>query len=131
MRRTRPPRVALAALAAVAALVLMSCSSHDDESKSVPDDPSAPTVTVTLTDDGCQPSSFDLAAGDVVFKVTNGGTTKVTEMEVQDANGHLRGDVEGVRPGQTRSFVVTLKLGDSYRVRCPEDAPAGGTITVH
>jgi iron uptake system component EfeO len=116
----------------LAAVLVMAGCSHDHESESdVPDDPSIPSVTVTLTDAGCQPSSFDLAAGDVVFTVTNGGTTKVKEMEVQDANGHLRGDVEGVQPGQTRSFLVKLEPGATYRVRCPEDAPTGGTITVH
>ena len=118
-------------LALAAAVLLAACSSGEDENKAVPDDPSVPTIPVTLTDAGCQPTSIDLPAGDVVFKVTNGGTTRVTEMEVQDANGHLRGDVEGVEPGQTRSFVVTLKAGSTYRVRCPEDAPTGGTITVH
>jgi iron uptake system component EfeO len=118
-------------LVALAVLALGACSGDDTKSKAVPDDPAAPTIAVTLTDAGCQPSSFDLPAGDVVFTVTNSGTTKVKEMEVQDANGHLRGDVEGVQPGQTRSFVVTLKLGNTYRVRCPEDAPTGGTITVH
>jgi hypothetical protein len=50
-------------------------------------------------------------------------------MEVQDNNGHVRADVEGVTPGHTRSFIVQLKLG-TYRVRCPETAPTGGTITV-
>jgi iron uptake system component EfeO len=112
-------------------VVAAACSNNDDEGKAVPDDPAAPSVAVTLTDTGCEPTSFDLPAGDVVFKVANGGTTKVKEMEVQDANGHLRGDVEGVQPGQTRSFVVTLEPGMTYRVRCPEDAPTGGTITVH
>ena len=118
-------------VALAAAVLVAACSSGKDENKAVPDDPSVPTISVTLTDAGCQPTSFDLPAGDVVFKVTNGGTTKVKEMEVQDGDGHFRGDVEGIQPGQTRSFVVTLKLGNTYRVRCPEDAPAGGTITVH
>jgi iron uptake system component EfeO len=124
-------RLCLVVPLVAAALVMAGCSHEHDPKSAVADDPSIPSVTVTLTDDGCQPSSFDLAAGDVVFTVTNGGTTKVKEMEVQDASGHLRADVEGVQPGQTRSLIVKLEPGATYRVRCPEDAPTGGTITVH
>jgi hypothetical protein len=84
---------------------------------------------VELTDAGCTPDNFTLSPGDIEFRVTNNASSKVKEMEVQSEAGHVIGDVEGVTPGHTRSFVVNLKVG-TYRVRCPEDAPTGGSITV-
>jgi iron uptake system component EfeO len=124
--------VPLVARVALVALVGAACSSGGGQSASTTrptDQPVAPPIPVTLTDAGCVPADFSLHPGTVTFRVTNPGSKKVTEMEVQDANGHVRGDVEGVTPGHTRSFLVDLKIG-TYRVRCPQDAPTGGTITV-
>src|ERR1700736_361962 len=119
---------------ALTAVLVTSCSSGSGGSASTTrptDQPTTPPVPVTLTDAGCVPTDFSLHPGTVTFRVTNPkpGTTKVTEMEVQDSNGHVRGDVEGVTPGHTRSFIVALTAG-TYRVRCPQSAPTGGTITV-
>jgi iron uptake system component EfeO len=114
---------------AVAAMFISACGSSDKPTARPSDDPGPPVVAVTLTDAGCVPDNFNLHPGDVEFRVTNSGTTKTKEMEVQDPDGHVRGDVEGVQPGKTRSFTMKLNVG-TYRVRCPEDAPAGGTITV-
>jgi iron uptake system component EfeO len=91
--------------------------------------PNAPTVPVNLSDAGCDPSSFSIHPGSVIFSVTNTGSTKVREMEIADTQGHVRGDVEGVGPGQTRTFVVNLEAG-TYQVRCPQTAPNIGTLTV-
>jgi hypothetical protein len=86
-------------------------------------------IPVTLSDAGCTPNSFSLHPGSIIFTVTNSGSTKVEEMEVQDQQGHVRGDVEGVQPGQTRSFVLDLTAG-VYNVKCPQDATVFGTLTV-
>jgi len=86
-------------------------------------------IAVTLSDAGCTPESFSLHPGTTIFSVTNSGSTDVEEMEIRDQQGHVRGDVEDVQPGETRSFVVDLPVG-SYIVRCPEDATTGGTVTV-
>ncbi len=125
---------------AVAAVVLVcavagvagacGASSAHPRSARAADDPAPPEVLVTLGDGGCSPTELSLPAGPVVFKVTNPGTTRVSEMEVQSANGHVVNDVEGVGPGRTRSFVVNLRAGLTYRVRCPETALTGGIITV-
>jgi iron uptake system component EfeO len=121
-------RLGVTAVAAVMLSgVLGACGSSAAKAKP-PDDPGAPMIPVTLTDTGCKPTDFTLGPGQVVFVVTNPGTTKVTEMEVQDPNGHVRADVEGVTPGHTRSLRVTLEAGVTYRVRCPESAPTGGSI---
>jgi iron uptake system component EfeO len=89
----------------------------------------APVVPVKLSDAGCTPSNFSLHPGTIIFSVTNTGSTTVEEMEVDDEQGHVRGDVEGVQPGQTRSFVVDLAAG-TYEVRCPQQATTFGTLTV-
>ena len=116
-------------VAVVVSWALCGCGSSAAKTKP-PDDPGAPTVPVTLTNTGCDPTDFTLHPGQVIFVVTNPspGSKHVTEMEVQDPNGHVRADVEGVTAGHTRSFRVTLEAGITYRVRCPETAPTGGSI---
>ena len=131
---TRFTLLATLAAAVCGVLVLASCGDdagdpEDNATASVTADSTSPTYAVTLSDAGCNPDSFTLHPGVVVFKVTNSGSTSVKEMEIQDGQGHVRGDVEGVEPGTTRSFVVDLKTG-TYRVRCPQTATHGGTITV-
>ena len=103
-------------------------SSHGAPTTRPADQPGPPVVRVNITEAGCVPTNFTLQPGDVVFSVTNTGT-KVAEMEVQWPNGHVKGDVEGIQPGHTRSLAVNLQVG-TYRVRCPESARTGGTITV-
>jgi iron uptake system component EfeO len=122
--------VRLAAALAVGGLVgCGGASSHATPTSRPADQPGPPIIPVDLTDAGCVPTSFTLRPGDVVFAVTNTGTKKVTEMEVQWPNGHVKGDVEGVQPGHSRSLALKLAVG-TYRVRCPQSAPTGGTITV-
>jgi len=118
---------AVFATAFVTALIA-ACGSSDKPAARPSDDPGPPVVAVELTDAGCVPENFNLHPGDVEFRVTNRGS-KNSEMEVQDTDGHVRGDVEGVQPEHTRSFVMELKVG-TYLVRCPEDATTGGKITV-
>jgi iron uptake system component EfeO len=106
--------------------------SSDPNDTGHPTTPGANAVVtaVKLTDTGCDPEDFSLPAGSLVFSVTNSGTTKVKEMEIQDAGGgRVRGDIEGVEPGQTKSFVVDLPAG-TYSVKCPQDASHSGTLTV-
>lgn len=124
-------RIAAGLVAVLSVLGLSACSGSGSSSPRPLDDPGAAQVPVTLTDQGCNPTDFALHAGSVVFVVTNPSTKKVTEMEVQDANGHVRGDIEGVTAGHTRSFRVVLQAGATYRVRCPESAPTGGSIVVN
>jgi len=116
-------------LAALASLAACGDSTASPAPTLDPNAPPPTTIPVTLTDAGCSPQDFTLKPGTVVFAVTNPGSTKVKEMEIQDAAGHVRGDVEGVGVGTTRSLIIELKPG-TYRVRCPEDAATGGTITV-
>lgn len=118
-----------ATLLVVTAVLAIAACGENESGHTVPTDVSTPVVAVTLADTGCNPTDFTLGPGPVIFRVTNPGA-KVTEMEVQDAQGHVINDVEGVTAGHTRSFVVNLISGTTYRVRCPETAKTGGQITV-
>jgi uncharacterized cupredoxin-like copper-binding protein len=116
-------------LVVVAATISACGSSGPHRSSSTAATAGAPVIAVKLTDAGCEPSDFSLHPGTTVFSVTNAGTTKVKEMEITDQRGNVRGDVEGVGPGRSGSFVIDLKPG-VYRVRCPEDSRKIGTLTV-
>lgn len=122
--------------------MLSACGSSSGPKARPADSPAPPQVNVTLTKSGCNPQSFRLKAGYVIFKVTNPATGdsgvglhkdrqgRPTEMEVENAQGHAINDVEGVKPGLTRSFLVKIEAGKTYRVRCPETQVPWGTITV-
>jgi len=142
-RGVRSRRSTLAVIGLAAAAVLPACSSSSSPAVRPPDQPGPPIIPVTLTATGCSPQSFTLPAGPVIFQVTNPPSAtpvsvgahydsnhRPTEMEVQNAAGHEINDVEGVVPGRTRSFLVNLELGKTYRARCPETQIPWGTITV-
>jgi iron uptake system component EfeO len=99
----------------VAGLLLVSACNEDTAAAG-----DAPTVTVTLNDQGCALSSHTQAAGPVTFRVTNSGSSKVTEAEIMQGD-RILGEKENIAPGLDGSFTVSLKEG-SYVLRCP-----GGT----
>ena len=75
-------------------------------------------VAVTLVDAGCTPTAVELAAGPVTFDVTNGGTSKVSEMELKNSSGIILGESENVVEGVPGHFSLNLKPG-RYIVNCP------------
>ena len=75
-------------------------------------------VSVTLVDGGCTPGQIDVPAGPVTFEVTNGGTSKVSEMELKDSSGIILGESENVVEGVPGRFSLNLKPGQ-YVVNCP------------
>lgn len=78
------------------------------------------TIEITLSDDGCEPRSIAASSGPTTFKVTNSGTSAVTEFEVLDGSKIL-GESENVIPGSDRNFSLTLEAG-SYTTKCPGGA---------
>ncbi len=89
----------------------------------------ARTVEVALTDAGCEPAKLDLPAGAVTFKVTNKGTSKVSEFEVKQGD-RILGEVENVTAGLQRTFSLDLESG-TYELECPGGGDAAvGTLTV-
>jgi iron uptake system component EfeO len=83
-------------------------------------------IAVTLTDSGCTPRQIAVAAGPVTFNVTNGGTSKVSEMELKRSDGVILGESENVVEGIKGSFSLNLDPG-RYVVSCPtgEDEDQG------
>ena len=47
-------------------------------------------IEVTISDAGCEPRQIAATAGPTTFKVTNDGSTAVTEFEVLDRRHHPR-----------------------------------------
>ncbi len=75
-------------------------------------------VAITLTDSGCTPQQISVASGPVTFNVTNGGTSKVSEMELKDGSGVILGESENVVEGIKGKFSLNLGEG-KYVVNCP------------
>jgi iron uptake system component EfeO len=97
---------------AVAALGVAGCGTSSDAPKG------AKQVAVTLVDSGCTPDQIHVAAGPVSFDVSNGGTSKVSEMELKNSSGIILGESENVVEGVPGHFSLNLKPG-TYVVNCP------------
>jgi iron uptake system component EfeO len=85
-------------------------------------------VQVALSDGGCRPTPQTVAAGPVTFTVTNSGTAKVTEAELQ-SNGRILGEKENITEGLNGDFALRLDAG-SYTMYCPGAAQDTWTFTV-
>jgi iron uptake system component EfeO len=85
-------------------------------------------VAVTLTDHGCIPLHISVPSGPVTFDVVNGGTSKVSEMELKNGDGVILGESENVVEGLRGKFSLSLDPG-KYVVNCPTgDAEDQGTL---
>jgi iron uptake system component EfeO len=98
--------------AIVAAAAVAGCGSSGGGSKD------SKKVAVTLVDGGCTPDHIKVASGPVTFDVTNGGTSKVSEMELKNSSGIILGESENVVEGVPGHFSLNLKPG-GYIVSCP------------
>jgi iron uptake system component EfeO len=96
----------------IAALGLAGCGTSSNAPKG------AKKVAVTLVDSGCTPEQIHVAAGPVSFDVSNGGTSKVSEMELKSSSGIILGESENVVEGVPGHFSLNLKPG-KYIVNCP------------
>jgi iron uptake system component EfeO len=88
-------------------------------------------LKVTLTDKGCSPTKLAAKSGPLTFVVVNGGTTKVSELEVRKTNGVILGERENV-VGKDNSGTFALRLGPGhYVLACPLPLGGGnGTLVV-
>ncbi|HEY0318661.1 MAG TPA: cupredoxin domain-containing protein [Solirubrobacterales bacterium] len=116
--RALPTALAAGLLAVFAA----ACGSNEDPPAG------AKTMIFQLTDAGCTPHHARVAAGPINFEVENGGTTKVTEIEVMDGDTVL-GERENITKGLSSSFALTLESGE-YTIYCPGGSNERGTLTV-
>ena len=92
------------ALGATVTIALSSCGSDDSDSGSR-------DVAVTLNDSGCAPEKIEVAARPTTFEVTNGGTSRVSEMELKDESGTILGESENVVEGVPGQFSLDLEPG--------------------
>jgi iron uptake system component EfeO len=87
------------------------------------------TVEIKLTDAGCSPATIKLDAGRTTFKVTNGGTGRVSEAEVL-SGARILGEKENLVAGLSGSFTLDLQPGQ-YSLSCPGGTTAAtGIVTV-
>jgi FTR1 family protein len=92
--------------------------------------PGTRTLSVKLTDDGCSPAELKVPAGPVTFRVSNGGTSKVTELELKSSSGIILGERENIVAGIDGSFSLNLEPG-RYVLSCPNgDREDNGTVLV-
>ena len=105
---------ALGVMGGVAAVLLLAgCGgSAGADSK-----PGARTISVTITDKGCLAKPAKVSAGPATFEVKNDGADKVSEVELVSGNSIL-GESEGIAPGLSGKFSVTLREG-KYQTYCP------------
>ena len=110
-------------LAVVVALVVSGCGGGSK-------DASGQTLQVTLSDSGCSPTKLTAASGPVTFEVRNGGTSKVSELELKSDSGIILGERENIVSGISGSFTLNLKTG-RYVLSCPNgDEEDNGTLVV-
>ncbi len=116
-------RVTAAAGAVALALLLVGCGSTTSSA-------GGKTIAVSLTDAGCAPAKMTTEAGSVTFDVTNGGTGKVSELELKNAKGIILGERENIVSGISGSFTLNLEPG-RYVLNCPNgDTEDNGTLVV-
>jgi iron uptake system component EfeO len=87
------------------------------------------SLKFALTDQGCAPEQASVPAGPVTITVANGGSTKVTELELQDKSGIIVGERENILPGISGAFSLDLQPG-TYVLNCPDGNVTHGTLTV-
>jgi iron uptake system component EfeO len=88
----------------------------------------ATTVTVEITDAGCEPKPASAPVGTVVFKISNKDSSAVSEAELK-AGGTILGEKENIAPGLSGSFTLTLKPG-RYAMVCPNAKKDSWDFTV-
>ncbi|HST55133.1 MAG TPA: iron uptake system protein EfeO [Solirubrobacteraceae bacterium] len=87
------------------------------------------SLKFTLTDAGCTPGKVSAPAGPITVSVANGGSSKVTELELQDRHGIIIGERENIVPGITGSFSLNLQPG-TYVLNCINGTAPPGVLTV-
>jgi iron uptake system component EfeO len=108
------------------AAAVTGCNSSADSSHSS----GRQVLKVTLTDKGCAPTKLSARSGPITFVVVNGGTKRVSELEVRKTNGVILGERENVVGNVSGTF--SLRLGPGrYVLACPLPLGGGnGTLAV-
>ena len=113
----RIPRLTSAIALLLALPVLAACTENADSGGSGDAAADDRTITVTSSDDACEISGAEAAAGTLTFEVTNTGT-QVTEFYLLGEDGlRIVGEVENIGPNLSRPLVVSAPAG-SYQTAC-------------
>ena len=113
----RIPRLISAIALLLALPVLAACTENADSGGSGDAAADDRTITVTSSDDTCEISGSEAAAGTLTFEVTNTGT-QVTEFYLLGEDGlRIVGEVENIGPSLSRPLVVSAPAG-SYQTAC-------------
>jgi len=116
--------VGLGALATMLVLLVSGCGGSKQAARG------GRTLDVSLTDGGCSPARLTVPSGPVTIRVRNGGTSKVTELELKSRAGIILGERENIVSGIDGAFSLALKPG-TYVLNCPNGSEAdNGTLTV-
>ncbi len=121
-------RAPTAAVPLVLVLALMASGCTKSGGSSGSDATPGRSVTVGITDAGCDPAALTVPSGPTTFVVTNRGTSAVTKYEVKDGETII-GEKENLTPGLSGSFSIDLKPGD-YTLECPGGTTPEGTLHV-
>jgi iron uptake system component EfeO len=116
-------RIAAALVTGLSLPALFGCTADTRDADGSAD---ARVITVTSTDDSCDLSADTAPAGELVYKVTNAGST-VTAFYLYDPDRlRIVGSVEDVAPGLSRDLVIKLAAGTYVRT-CEAGTVANGT----
>jgi iron uptake system component EfeO len=108
-----PVRVVLAGLVALGPLALAACGSDDPP----PPASGSGAIAVEAKDDACTVARTSADAGTVTFEVTNKGS-KVTEFYFYADGDRVLGEVENIKPGDTRRLITEVAEGGKYTTAC-------------
>jgi iron uptake system component EfeO len=122
-RRRGTAVVGALAVAVVTAGLMAACSSGGGDQAA-----QGAKVSLPLSDAGCAPQPASIPAGPVSFTVTNNGTAKVTEGEIQK-DSRILGEKENITEGISGDFSLRLDPG-TYTVYCPGAAQDTTQLTV-
>jgi iron uptake system component EfeO len=127
MASIRADRLVGTAAVLCAATLLAGCAGSGSSGTAAPSQPTT-DVKIALSDAGCEPTPATVPTGPVKFSITNSGSSKVTEAELQ-RDGKIIGEKESLTPGLSGDFSLRLD-GGTYSVYCPGGAKDTWTFTV-
>ena len=125
-----PGAASAVVLVVVVAAVLAGCGSSGSGDKAAAG-AKGQTLSLKLTDAGCSPEHLTAKAGAITFDVENGGSGKVSELELKNAKGIILGERENIVAGISGSFTLDLQPG-TYVLNCPNgDREDNGSARRH
>lgn len=86
-------------------------------------------VTLSFSEQGCDPAQVTATAGDVTVNIKNTGSD-TGEVEVVSKDKRVEGEAENVAPTFTKAFTAAGLTAGTYDIVCGSDKAPKGTLTV-